>query len=356
MVCSRDSNLTLPILTAWAFAAVLTLGAPAAAQPADAPAAADPFAGAEAPFRVDASAPPPFRGEPVHEGAWSAERAWADPAGGDARNGSYAYAYRAWARERADRHVDQGTRLDCADLSIALLCEYAARNALPVRWRVYYPPERRYVEVTQADAQFDSPASFLRWSLHFLGAINLADDTDAISYDEWAGGDMVLMDWNQSDEAPNFEGRVVWHTYLIGAPNEVIYYGNISDGEALPVSRVTEGSRMDMVREHPDRYGASPRRFRLFRGAVWAPRHEEATVQASRLNLRAGPGTGHAVVRQARRGETLVVAGEEGPWVRLALADGSEVWAHGLFLSREAVEPDRDARGLVDALALGEPR
>jgi len=310
---------------------------------------------------------PVFRGPEVHSGAWATSKKWSDPVAGprDFSQGSYAYAYQSWAKERADKYVTDRTRLDCADLSIALLCEYAALNKLPVVWRAFYPPERRFVTVTNEDRQFDTPEAFRKWSQWFLGAMNLADNTDAITYDEWAGGDMLLMDWNQTDESPNFGDREVWHTYLIGEPDQVIYYGNISGGNALPVTRVTSGSRMDMVRNHPDRYGHSPRRYRLFRNAVVAPRaapKQTATViRASRLNLRTAPRVGsdtHLVDangdrQRALRGEAFEVIGRDGRWVQVRLADGREAWAHSYYLRVEDVV-EANTTGAIGALgALG---
>ncbi|MBL4849660.1 MAG: SH3 domain-containing protein [Planctomycetes bacterium] len=294
---------------------------------------------------------PQFRGPPVYDGAWKTENAWKDPARGDASKGSYAYQYQTWAEARAAQYAEARTLLDCADLSIALICEYAAINKLPVSWRAYYPPERRFVTFTNADKQFKDAESFRIWSQWFLGAMNLADNTDAITYDDWAGGDMVLFDWNQTTESPNFGDEEVWHTYLIGRPDEVIYYGNISDGKALAVRRVTGGSRMDMVRNHGDRYGLSPRRFRMFRGAVWGPSSEEAEVirVVRFLNLRSGPGTENGRIGRARKGERFRVLRREGIWVQLANSDGETVWAHGRYLRIRQVEVEVSA-GIAAAL------
>ncbi len=311
-------------------------------------------------FAAPASAQPipPFQGPAVHEGAWASEHRWSDPFGDDPANGSYAYAYQEWAEARANRHAQEGTRLDCADLSIALLCEYAATYGLPVVWRVYHAPTRRFVEVSNEDRQFSSPKQFQAWSQYYLGAMNLADNTDPVSYEEWAGGDMVLMDWNQTDQAPNFEGRVVWHTYLIGVPGEVVYYGNINDGQPLPVTRVTSGSRLQMVVDHPDRYGESPRRFSLFRGAVWGPdampqpTEVAEVIRAHRLNLRAGPGTDHEVLASGARGETLDVIGRDGKWVQLRTAAGRTVWAHGYYLRVRERLSTAPAAGIAGSLGL----
>ncbi|MDC3378851.1 SH3 domain-containing protein [Planctomycetota bacterium] len=315
---------------------------------------------------------PVFRGPAVHDGAWETTKKWADPAAGpnDPSQGSFAYAYREWARERADQHVEDRTRLDCADLSINLIIEYAAINGLPLSWRVFNAPERRFEQWTNENKQFDSPEAFTEWSQWYLGAMNLADNTYAIKYEEWAGGDMVLMDWNQSPESPNFEGRTVWHTYLVGVPGELIYYGNINDGQALAVISTTGQSTLDRVTTHPDRHGLSPRRFSWFKGAVWEPREPDPepttktvaeVTRASRLNLRSGPGTDHERVGQARRGDVFDVVGEQGVWRQLRQADGSLVWAHGYYMQSREVEVTSaevdvpDATGFVSEIASSDP-
>jgi hypothetical protein len=188
--------------------------------------------------------------------------------------------------------------------------------------------------------------------------MNLADNTYAITYDEWAGGDMVLMDWNQTEEPPNFGGREVWHTYLIGKPDEVIYYGNETGDppQPLPVTRVTGGSRMDMVRTHPDRHGHSPRRYLMLRGKIWGPRSDREVADVIRvrtsLNLRAGPGLDQEVLESARRGDRFEVLGREGVWLHLRLPDGRDAWGHSYFLQthREPIEGE-EAGGLTAGLA-----
>ncbi|MCO5172364.1 MAG: SH3 domain-containing protein [Planctomycetes bacterium] len=286
-----------------------------------------------------ALADPPFRGPEVHRGAWPVTRAWSDPAAGpgDRSQGSLAYAFRAFALERAREHEAARTRLDCADLAIDLVIEYAARHGLPVEWRVWYPPERRFVTVKSSDRQFGSPEAFSDWSKYYLGALNLADNTVAISYDDWAGGDVVLMNWNQTDVEPNFPGRVVWHTYLIGVPDELIFYGNMNDGAPLPVVSTGDAHTLERVRSHPDRHGLSPRRFAFMARAVRGPEVgvEEVVVQASLLNLREAPSTSAPIITRARSGERLEVVLRQGLWVQLRLADGALVWGHSAYLRPE---------------------
>jgi hypothetical protein len=287
-----------------------------------------------------ALADPQFRGPELYDGAWSVTRAWSDWAAGpnDRSKGSFAYAYRVWSVERAQRHEDEETRLDCADLSIDMIIEYAAANGLPLEWRVYNAPEKKFVTIKNTDRQFDTPADFSTWSKHFLGAMNLADNTTAITYSQWAGGDMVLMNWNQSPEEPNFPGRTVWHTFLIAVPDELIFYGNIDAGQPLPVISTSSASRLDMVRTSPDRHGLSPRRFTFLANAVKPPEANpppstgDVVVNATALNLRAGPVGTAPVVIVARRDDRFPVLARQGLWVKVRLPDGRSAWGHSLYL------------------------
>lgn len=284
-----------------------------------------------------ALADPEFRGPEIYDGAWEVTRAWSDPAAGpnDRSKGSFAYAYRTWAMERARQHEQAGTLLDCADLSIDLVIEYAALNGLPIEWRVYYPAEKKFITFRNTDRQFDQAADFSTWSKWFLGAINLADNTVPITYDQWTGGDMVLFNWNQDPAEPNFPGRTVWHTYLVGDPSQsLIFYGNMNGGAPLPVVSTTSPSTMERVLTHPDRYGASPRRYRFMANAITPPevRVDEVVVRASSLLLRAGPSSTFPVVTRVRRDERLQVLARQGVYVQVRHADGRTGWGHAAWL------------------------
>lgn len=59
--------------------------------------------------------------------------------------------------------------------------------------------------------------------------------------------------------------------------------------------------------------------------------HWTATSRA-RMNLRAGPGTDHAVVGAATPGEALQVVGRKGQWLELRRPDGTTVWGMGTLM------------------------
>ena len=61
-----------------------------------------------------------------------------------------------------------------------------------------------------------------------------------------------------------------------------------------------------------------------------------AAVKSQALNIRAGPGTSHAIVSASRQGELLQITGrnEDSSWLEVALADGRIGW-----VSASLVEP-----------------
>jgi N-acetylmuramoyl-L-alanine amidase len=69
-----------------------------------------------------------------------------------------------------------------------------------------------------------------------------------------------------------------------------------------------------------------------------------AVVTAQIANLRSGPGTNHAVVRQVRRGRTLMAEGIQGEWVKLISFRGGVRWVHrdNVRLERVSEDPPQD--------------
>ncbi|MCK0166955.1 SH3 domain-containing protein [Jannaschia sp. S6380] len=52
------------------------------------------------------------------------------------------------------------------------------------------------------------------------------------------------------------------------------------------------------------------------------------------LNLRAGAGTGHPILRRIYAGDRLVPLGRQGDWIRVRHATGAIGWVHGAYVSR----------------------
>ena len=65
-------------------------------------------------------------------------------------------------------------------------------------------------------------------------------------------------------------------------------------------------------------------------GPIRAPKSWLATVAASKLNVRSGPGDGFKVVETLELGATVGVIGQSGTWIRLDRP--GEAWAARVFL------------------------
>ncbi len=70
--------------------------------------------------------------------------------------------------------------------------------------------------------------------------------------------------------------------------------------------------------------------------AAFRPTHRISTFQGGLVNMRAGPGTDHAVIRQVPHGTGLriLARGQDG-WVRIRTANGDTGWVSGRLLARQ---------------------
>jgi hypothetical protein len=280
--------------------------------------------------------------------AWPVTHRWHEKARpGDPTSGSYAYEYARESVAAAASMTAANTKLDCADMAITILCEYAAKNGLEVVWTMPDPANNGAVgRVSSSDGRFTSAPRFAKWSRDWINARMVATlNTSPVTHDEARSGDMYLMKWSQLGANDPFPGRDVWHTFLCGEPGALIFYGNISDGTPLPITATATRGRLDEVRTSAAVYGASPRRWKLFDGNVIPPSsplldapsilaRKEATVNADALNVRALPSTHSQVVGKLRRGERVAFEGRTADgWVRVRRADGSIAYVSSQFVS-----------------------
>lgn len=243
-----------------------------------------------------------------------------------------------------------GVAYDCADFAITVLCEYAAKNGLEVVWTMPDPAHGGAVgKVSSTEARFTSPRQFAKWSRDWINARMVATmNTAPITYDQWRGGDVVMMRWNQLGDANPFPGRDVWHTYFIADPDKLIFYGNI-DGEEgpnpTPLTIVATVQPLDEVHTSAAVYGASPRRWIMLKDAMIPPATpiqdvpdvkspKDAVVTANALNLRDVPSTHSKVLTVLKKGDKLTYEGKTSDgWDRVRRADGSIGYVSGQYVS-----------------------
>jgi hypothetical protein len=78
----------------------------------------------------------------------------------------------------------------------------------------------------------------------------------------------------------------------------------------------------------------------LLSGPALGAAGDVLTVTGDRVNVRAGPGTEHAVVRQVSRDQRLLEVERQGDWVQaeIAGAGGARGWVHGSLVAPASAE------------------
>jgi hypothetical protein len=308
-----------------------------------------------------------FLATPVFaQGAWPVTHKWSDQARpNDPTSGSYGYEYGAASIAITSSEMVAGSKYDCADFAVTELVEYASRNGLEVTWTVPVDDGwTTFKNVSSTDAQFHSEAQFASWSRGWTNAKMVAKlNTYPIAATDARSGDVVMMSWAQLGADDPFgmdaSGKPadVWHTYVIGEPGKLLFYGNDDGpGQPLPITATMQTERLDEAAGRgtygPCVYQGSPRRWNILNGMVIPPATplqnvptveapETATVNVATLNVRGGPSTGDAVLSLAHKGDTLSVEGTspDGQWVRVRKPDGTVAYVSSAYVSVASSDP-----------------
>jgi len=124
-------------------------------------------------------------------------------------------------------------------------------------------------------------------------------------------------------------GSFIMHGRLVGQP---AYRGSArvsQSGAVVTLVRAPDGAAEQTL---VGRESAEGWTFPNGQAAGPAGERRWATVTASRLNLRSGPGGDNAAKGQAPRGSKLLVVGESGVWLEVIDRDGSRLWTHGGYV------------------------
>lgn len=143
-----------------------------------------------------------------------------------------------------------GTKIDCADLAIACLIDYADKNSLKISLK-YYSNEWQWLHFPE---QGTATNAFKRKAMRMLGALNLIDNSIPIPLPAAKSGDLIMTKWSSSLG----HTRVVYSIAAIpdSADFEVVWYqGNLPP--VVPQKRTGKFSEIDKV------FGGSPRRWRF---------------------------------------------------------------------------------------------
>lgn len=110
------------------------------------------------------------------------------------------------------------TKIDCADLAIAALIDFSAKEKLPVKLKYY----KKGWEWLKFDPKNDDAKMFKTKAMRMLGALNVIDNTKAIPMGIAKSGDLIMSKWNPSlghtriiysikHDAKNKKYEVVWY-------------------------------------------------------------------------------------------------------------------------------------------------
>ncbi len=122
-----------------------------------------------------------------------------------------------------DKFVKKKAKIDCADLALEYLLDFARENNLPVSLRYYSGTSWETYVVKPKQQNFDSTKAYVKRN---FGALNVIDNTEPIDLSNTNSGDLIMSKWS---------GRL-GHTRIIvsvkpGAVNanrEVTFYqGNL---------------------------------------------------------------------------------------------------------------------------------
>ena len=109
--------------------------------------------------------------------------------------------------------------IDCADLALSALVDYAVANRLPVRLRYFAKGTWDWYALPAGGRK---GAAFKRNALRMLGALNVIDNTRKIAIDSARAGDFIMTRWSPTlghtriidriafDQAAG-DYRVVWY-------------------------------------------------------------------------------------------------------------------------------------------------
>lgn len=88
-----------------------------------------------------------------------------------------------------------GNKIDCADLALAALVDYAAAHSLPVRLRYYKDGAWAWYELAAGSRD---ASKFKTKVMTMLGALNVIDNTKAIPTATAKPGDLIMSKWSGS--------------------------------------------------------------------------------------------------------------------------------------------------------------
>lgn len=132
-----------------------------------------------------------------------------------------------WTKDKQNKYhkfaktyiASYGKKIDCADLAIVTLVEFADKEKLPVRFK-YYDKGWQWVEF----ALGDDKKKFKKQAMNMLGALNIIDNTLKVGVASAKAGDFIMSRWSSSQG----HTRVIQSIIPEGNKFKVVWYqGNL---------------------------------------------------------------------------------------------------------------------------------
>ena len=98
------------------------------------------------------------------------------------------FAYRLFTKRYISGYAGE---IDCADLALVSLVEYAYENALPLKLKYYDHGWKTYDSASHPDKE-----EFKRLVTRNMGALNVIDNSHAIPITEASAGDLIMSRWD----------------------------------------------------------------------------------------------------------------------------------------------------------------
>ena len=128
--------------------------------------------------------------------------------------------YASFSQTYVPRFADE---IDCADLALSALVDYALANRLPVRLRYFAKGTWDWYALPAGSRK---GATFKRNALRMLGALNVIDNTRKIPIETARAGDFIMTRWSPTLGHTRIIDRIAFDP-AAGDYRVVWYQGNL---------------------------------------------------------------------------------------------------------------------------------
>ncbi|MGD1045732.1 MAG: RHS repeat-associated core domain-containing protein, partial [Bacteroidota bacterium] len=158
--------------------------------------------------------------------------------------------YQTFAANYISTYKDK--KIDCADLALTALVEYASQNGLPIDLRYYR--DGSWQSFNAASDEFSSKDEYLSTVTNKLGALNIIDNTKPIALENAGAGDLIMSKLSEQMG----HTRIIYDNIYDKRTNNswIAFYSGTYPPDFV---KKQEGSFNKLI----NIYGNSPRRWRF---------------------------------------------------------------------------------------------